>query len=183
MALRDIVKFSAWDIWDTPEDGKIYEVIEGELYVSPPPIVAHQWGSGNLFVLLFQYVDSHDTGRVFHAPIGVILGGHDGVQPDLVYVSSARLHIIKEKAIEGAPDLVVEILSPSTRGRDRGIKRKAYERAGVAHYWIMDPRVQTLEAMRLSASGYELVGVFGPNDVFQPELFPGLKIAVARLWA
>src|SRR5206468_6365214 len=101
MALQAAVKYSAWDIWDTPDDGKRYEVIDGELYVSPPPVVQHQRGSGRLFVRLAEYVDSHDAGEVFCAPIGVVLAEHDGLQPDIVYVSRARRRIIKKKAIEG----------------------------------------------------------------------------------
>ena len=182
MALRELTKFSAWDIWDTPEDGKRYEVIDGELYVSPPPVVAHQWGLTRLLLLLGQYVDSHDCGMVFVAPIGVVLGIENGLQPDLVYVSRQRQHIITEKAIEGAPDLVVEVLSPSTRARDKGIKRRVYQQAGIPHYWVLDPKTRTLEALKLGTRGYESLGVFRDDEEFAPELFPGLVIRPARLW-
>lgn len=183
MALPHKARYRADHIWDTPDDGNRYEVIAGELYVTPPPIWGHQRGLGKLYIRVGQHVYAHDLGEVVPAPVGVVLDDANGIQPDLVYVSRERLGIISQRGVEGAPDLVVEVLSPSTRSRDRGVKMQRYAAAGVPHYWIADPRTRTLEAYRLAGQGYELVGTYGPGDVFRPELFPGLAIPIDDLWA
>ncbi len=113
----------------------------------------------------------------------MVLDDENGVQPDLVYVSRERAGIIVERGVEGAPDLVVEILSPSTQARDRGVKMKRYAAAGVPHYWILVPRERALEAYVLGEQGYELTGVYGPGSTFRPELFPGLEVPVDELWS
>ena len=183
MALRSGVRFTADDIWDTPEDGKRYEVVDGELYVTPPPREPHQRASTNLVGYIWQYVHQRRLGTVYSAPFGVVLDEDNGVQPDIVYVSRERQGMIVERGIEGAPDLVVEVLSRSTEARDRGIKMKRYAAAGIPHYWIVDPRVRALEAYRLDAQGYALTGSYGPGSTFRPELFPGLEIPIDELWA
>jgi Uma2 family endonuclease len=182
MTLRHGARYRAEDIWNTPEDGKRYEVIDGALVVTPPPGWGHQRGLNRLNYLVCGYVIPRNLGEVVTAPIGVVLDDQNGVEPDLVYISRERLHIISERGVEGAPDLVVEVLSPSTRSRDRGSKMRRYEAAGVPHYWILDPRARTLEPYRLSDGVYRLTGTYGPGGVFHPELFPGLAIAIDDLW-
>jgi Uma2 family endonuclease len=183
MALPRKARYQASDIWDTPDDGHRYEVIDGELYVTPPPSWDHQRGLSKLHLRVGPFVYEHGLGEVVQAPIGVVLDEGTAVQPDLVYVSRERRAIIVERGIEGAPDLVVEVLSPSTRTRDRGAKMRRYADAGVPHYWILDPRARTLEAYRLGEQGYELTGTNGAGSVFRPELFPGLEIPIDELWA
>ncbi|MBM2811293.1 MAG: hypothetical protein HW416_2052 [Chloroflexi bacterium] len=182
MAARPAIRFKAEDIWDTPEDGNRYEVVDGNLYMTPPPIPEHQSGSGMLHVFVGHYVHAHSLGRVFSAPIGLVLDDENGLQPDLIYVSNAHLSIIGPKAIEGPPDLVVEVLSPSTRSRDYGIKMRRYAAGGVPNYWILDPLARTVEDYRLGERGYVLQGTYGPGRVFRPELFPVLEIPVDQLW-
>jgi Uma2 family endonuclease len=182
MALRHGVQFLATDIWDTPDDGNRYEVIDGELYVTPPPVWKHQDGLANLWFILATFIRAHDLGKIVPAPVGVVIDEHNGVQPDLVYVSHERLNIISERGVEGAPDLVVEVLSPSTRARDKGVKMRRYAAAGIPHYWQLDPRNDSLEAYRLGERGYEHDGRFGPGRVSRPELFPGLEIPIDDLW-
>jgi Uma2 family endonuclease len=182
MVARPHVRFLATDIWDTPDDGNRYEVIDGELYVTPPPVVAHQYPSGQLYGSIWSYLQTHPTGLLFSAPIGVILGINGGVQPDLVYVANEHRAIITDQGIEGAPDLVVEILSPSTQSRDRGIKFRGYAAAGVTHYWIVDPRQRTLETYRLGDEGYGQPTIYRDDAVFQPDLFPGLAIQIGSLF-
>jgi Uma2 family endonuclease len=177
------VRFKAEDIWDAPDDGKIYEVINGELYVSPAPSWWHQLAVGNLYAILWHFIRSHDLGKIVPAPLGVMLDPDDGVEPDLVYVARERMHIVNDRGIEGAPDLVVEVLSPSTRSRDQGIKLRRYAAAGVPHYWTLDPEARVLQAHRLGEQGYELIGTFGPATIFSPELFPGLEIPIDDLWS
>ena len=105
-----------------PNDHNRYEILEGELAVTPAPSTKHQTASGNLFILLAQHIKAHDLGKLFHAPIDLILASTSVLQPDLVFVSKDRQRIITEKAIEGVPDLVIEILSPSTSRTDRVTK-------------------------------------------------------------
>ncbi len=183
MAVRRDIRFKAEDIWDTPDDGRRYEVIDEVLYVTPPPAWGHQRGLHKLSFYVTSYVYEHDLGEVAQAPVGVVLDDGNGLQPDLVYVSRERLQIISQRGVEGAPDLVVEVLSPSTRSRDQGIKMRCYAAAGVPHYWLLDYRRRQLEAYRLGALGYELTGTYGPGDTFRPELFPGLRIPIDDLWA
>jgi Uma2 family endonuclease len=183
MVLRAHVRFHADDIWDTPEDGNRYEVIDGALYMTPPPNWGHQNASATLLGIIWPHVQHHGLGKIVTAPVGVVLDEENGVQPDLVFISRDRLHIISERGVEGAPDLVVEVLSPRTQSRDRGVKKKRYAAAGVPYYWIVVPRTRSIEEHRLAPSGYELVGTHGPGDIFRPEIFPGLEIPVDRLWS
>ena len=182
MVARPRAHFLATDIWDTPDDGNRYEVIDGELYVTPPPIREHQHSSGQLQGTLWRYLQDNPIGLIYAAPFGVIIDTLSGMQPDLVYVSNEHAAILTHDGIEGTPDLVVEILSPSTRSRDLGIKLRRYEAAGVPHYWILDPRARTLVVRDLGRDGYGEPVTYGSGEVFRPTLFPGLEIEVARLW-
>ena len=141
MALSQIT----WqDVQQLPDDGHRHEAIEGELYVTPAPSSLHQRVARRLLYALEEHLGH--LGEIFFAPIGVEFPGTgEGVQPDLVFVSGARRSLIVEEGILGAPDLVIEILSPTTEHRDRGIKRKLYERQGVEQYWIVDPEARAVE--------------------------------------
>lgn len=146
MALPEIT----WqDVPQTPDDGNRYEAIEGELYVTPPPRVRHQRVSLALTLPLRRILVEGGHGELLEAPVGVEFpDAGEGVQPDILFVSNARRGIIAEDWLRGAPDLVVEILSPSTAARDRGLKRRLYERQGVAEYWIVDPAAGAVAVWR-----------------------------------
>lgn len=148
------VKFTYEDYLLFPDDGKRHELIDGERYMTPAPSTKHQRISLNLAITIGTYVKQHKIGKVFDAPCDVILSDLDVVQPDLLFVSSARASIITEKNIQGAPDLVVEILSEGTRKTDEIIKRKLYEGHGIPEYWIVDPELETVKVYRMSAQGY-----------------------------
>jgi Uma2 family endonuclease len=182
MVQRAKVRFLATDIWETPDDGKRYEVIDGDLYVTPPPSWGHQVGVGGLYYLLAGHVRARELGYVVPAPVGVVLDEHNGIQPDIVFVSRGRSEIIQERGVFGSPDLVVEFLSPSTRSRDRTVKKRRYAAAGVPHYWMGDPRTRMLETHRLRGDVYQLTGTYGPGDIYRPELFPGLAIPIDEIW-
>jgi Uma2 family endonuclease len=182
MVVHPTIRFKATDIWDTPDDGKRYEVIDGGLYVTPPPNWGHQRAGSTLFGHLWSHVHLHGLGEIVTAPVGVVLDDENGLQPDLVYVSRDRLDIITERGIFGAPDLVVEVLSPRTQSRDRGVKMRRYAAAGVPHYWILDHRRRMLEAYELAEQGYELRGKYSGDEVFRPALFPDLEIPLGDLW-
>jgi Uma2 family endonuclease len=182
MAGRSKVRFKAGDIWDVPDDNLRYEVIDGDLFMTPAPSWKHQSSLMLLGNLIFNWVHPRGLGTIVPAPTGVVLDEENGVQPDLVYIAREHFNIISERGVEGSPDLVVEVLSPSTEVRDRGVKMRRYAAAGIAHYWLLDPRARALEAYALSENGYELAGIHGPGAIFRPALFPGLEIPVDTLW-
>lgn len=165
-----------------PDDGKRYEVLDGVLVVSPAPVPRHQGVNLRLAALLEQYARKNGLGRVYAAPIDVLLSRTTICQPDVVFVARAREHLITERAIEGAPDLLVEILSPSTARRDRGVKARLYARLGVAHYWIVDPRKRRLEAYARQGATFRRVLEAGETDVVSPPPFERLRIPLADLW-
>ena len=143
MALSQIT----WqDVQQLPDDGNRYEAIEGELYVTAAPSLRHQRISRELFLALHRLLGVRGHGELFFAPTGVEFPAtEEGVQPDLIFVSNERRGILTDPWIRGAPDLVVEILSPTTAGRDRGVKLKLYKRQGVEQYWIVDPEARAVE--------------------------------------
>jgi Uma2 family endonuclease len=171
------------DYWLAPNDGQRYEIIDGELYVSPSPFPIHQRVSRNLFRILDAHVTRRGLGEVFYAPIAVVLNKRSTVEPDLVFLASDHADFVQEKAIFGAPDLLVEVLSPSSGSQDRVIKKGLYERSGVAHYWIVDPRKQVLQAFRLDGGAYVLETEVTGRRTFRPSLFPGLTVRLADVWA
>ncbi len=139
-----------------PEDGKRYEAIDGVMYVTPAPARRHQWISGNLGRELRRLLQDPGQGWVYDAPIGVEFpDSEEGVQPDIIFVSRARAELLVDEGIRGAPDLVVEILSPSTSERDRTIKKKLYRRQGVMQYWIVDPENETVEVWDFAVDAAE----------------------------
>ena len=143
-----------------PDDGNRYEIIAGVLYMTPAPGTGHQSISARVVTFLVTHVEFAGLGRVFAAPVDVELAPDTVVQPDIVVVLSANLHRITPSRIIGAPDLVVEILSPGTAGYDRREKQDAYARAGVGEYWVVDPGAQTVELLTLNKGGYRSHGVF-----------------------
>ena len=169
------------DLDHTPDDGNRYEVIDGVLHVTPFPSYAHQHAQAELFAAIKRHIDAHDLGRVFAAGLKVVLDEPTGVGPDLVYVSAARMDDMRDDGYHGPPDLLVEILSSKPQ-LDRYVKLRKYASAGVTHYWIVDPAQRILSAYRLDGGAYRLVAEPGRDEVFEPELFPGLRIPLALLW-
>ncbi len=160
-----------------PNDRNRYEILEGELSVKPAPSTRHQSASANLFKLLTRHVDDRNLGKLFYAPIDLILDPTSVLQPDLLFVSSARQRIITEKAIEGTPDLVIEILSPATSRTDRITKAQIYARHNVPAYWIVDPEQKAVEIYLLEVDGYRLAATLqGETPMFAPP-FKELKIS------
>ena len=128
-----------------PDDGKRHELIDGEHYVTPSPNLRHQTIAGRLYLTIGTWLRAHPSGRVFFAPLDVIFSRFDVVEPDLLYVSNERApELLSGDYVTGAPDLVIEIGSPSTRHRDETIKRRLYERSNVTEYWIVDPDIDVI---------------------------------------
>jgi Uma2 family endonuclease len=164
-----------------PSDGKRYELLEGDLHVTPAPSPLHQRVSKRLQRMLEAYFEAKGQGEVFDAPIDVILTNQDVVQPDLVLVTNAGQ--ISKRGIEGPPLLLVEVLSPSTREYDRTAKATRYAALGVVHYWIVDPDAQQLECYRSTGVTFELVvQAQGPAVLTHPD-WPDFPLPLAELWA
>ena len=178
------VKFTYEDYLLFPDDGKRHELIEGEHFVTPAPTTKHQRTSSNLHGLLFAHLQQTKAGRVFSAPTDVVLSDLDVVQPDLLFVSATRASMITEKHIRGAPDLVVEILSETSRKTDEIIKRKLYERHGVREYWIVDPELETVKVYRMTDKGFARAAELSreAGDALATPLLAGLAIPLALIF-
>lgn len=145
------------DLLDLPDDGKRYELIDGELFVNPSPITRHQRIARILLVRLDNYFTTYGGGEVFGTPFDVVFSDDIVVQPDLMVIQSERASIIGPKNIQGAPNLCIEVLSDSTRRRDEIDKRKLYERGGVDEYWIVDPELELVKIYRRAGAAFERV--------------------------
>ena len=167
-----------------PEDGQRHEILGGEHYVTPAPTTWHQRTLSALHLLVGVFVRQHRLGLVLLAPVDVLFSQEDVAQPDLVFVSNERAGIVTKPNIQGAPDLVVEVLSPSTRRRDEGIKSSLYEHFGVREYWRVDPESRKVSVFRHNGSGFdpavELSAEAG--DVLTTPLLPGLEIQVSEIF-
>ncbi|MGQ9627183.1 MAG: Uma2 family endonuclease [Anaerolineae bacterium] len=159
-----------------------YELIDGRLLMVPAPRPYHQEILLNLSRRLADFVETRNWGHIFIAPCDVVLSEVDVVQPDILLISAGRAGIITEKNIQGAPDLVVEIISPSREHWDRIIKRQLYARYSIPEYWLVDPERKTVEVMRLGEEGYEMVETYGAEDVLRSPTLEGLEIKFAEIF-
>lgn len=129
-----------------PSEGSTrYEVIAGQLYMTPGPAPRHQRVVMRLIELLNPFVRAHGLGELLPGPVDVIFAEGDYLEPDLIFLGRGRDDIVTDRGIEGPPDLVVEIVSPSTADRDRGVKRERYRLYGVPEYWVVDPEQDTID--------------------------------------
>ena len=180
------VKLTYDDFLLFPDDGKRHELIDGEHYVTPSPNVKHQRVSMNLVRAMLSYLDAHRVGEIFAAPLDIVLSPHDVVEPDLFYVSHERAaRVLTPANARGAPELVIEIASKSTRKRDETIKRRLYEREGVSEYWVVDPELDAIRVYRRKGDRFgralELTSERG--DLLTTPLLPELEIALIRIFA
>jgi Uma2 family endonuclease len=171
------------DYCELPNDRNRYEILDGELSVTPAPRTKHQSISGHLYRILANHIVANQLGDIYAAPTDVILATTTVVQPDLIVIGNDRRGIVTERAIEGAPTLAVEILSPTTERTDREIKAQLYAKYVVPHYWLIDPDQPTIEAYELAGDQYKLAVKAQNAEMFTPSLFPGVSIQLADLWA
>ena len=175
------VKFTYRDYLLLPEQDR-RELIDGELYVVPAPSFNHQDVSANLGMILREFVKSKGIGVVLWAPFDVVLSDENVVQPDILYVSNENREIITEANVSGPPDLVVEVLSPSTADRDKELKLRLYSRFGVREYWIVDPVSKSVQVLALGDEGRNAVLTYHSGSVSSAVL-PDLSIEVADIFA
>jgi Uma2 family endonuclease len=180
--MRITTKFTYEDLQHIPPDRNRYEIVEGELFVTPAPKTLHQRIVSNLHGQLWQHIRKHRLGELFVAPYDVVLAESTVLEPDILFVNRSRLHLIGEKNLPGPPDLVVEVLSESSQRLDREIKPKQYALYGVPEFWRIDPEGKTVEVFRLAEGAYELVASLGFGDTLISSLFPGLSLPVSSLW-
>ena len=166
-----------------PTDGWQYEVIHGRLIMVPAPRPTHQQIVIRLGTAIFNFLRQNPLGEVFPAPIDVLAPNKaEPVQPDLVFVAAERMDIVTQRAIEGAPDLTVEVLSPFNWLDDRRTKFALYAEMGVREYWIVDPDERTVEVFSLQEGRYALIQRFGPDEMLCSDLLPSFEMAVADIF-
>ena len=180
--MRISTKFTYEDLKLIPTDRNRYEIVDGELFVSPAPRTLHQRIVANLLTALHQHVRQHRLGEVFVAPVDVVFAKGTVLEPDVLFISTSRLHYIGEDNLSGPPDLAVEVISESTKRLDREVKLKQYALYGVSEYWLVDPEGNSVDVFRLKEEEYELAERLGFRDSLTSPLFPGLKLSVVSLW-
>lgn len=164
-----------------PDNGKRYEIVEGNLFVTPAPRRLHQRIVTRLTRFLAGFVEDHKLGEVYVSPFDVVFSPFDVVEPDLVYISNARQSVLTEVNAQGAPDLVVEVLSETTEKTDRTIKLKLYGKFGVEEYWIIDPTGPAADIYRFGPEGLDLAAQLTAEDALTSPLFPGFSLPLSRL--
>jgi len=179
------VKLNYDDFVLFPDDGQRHELIDGEHCVTPSPNLKHQQISLNLIVVIGAWLEDHPAGRLFHAPFDVVFSDFDVVEPDILFLSHERAaEVLTSANVRGAPELVIEIGSPSTRKRDETIKRHLYERAGVSEYWVVDPELDVIRVYRRETERFgrpsELSAEAG--DVLTTPLLPGIELPLTRIF-
>ena len=170
------------DLFSLPDDGRRYEIIEGELYEMPSPTSAHGVTIRNLMFLLGPVIEVL-RGWLLTAPLDIFLPGADPVQPDIVVLLPESNASLVARGVEGPPDLLVEVLSPSNRGRDLLTKRALYARAGVREYWIADPMSRTVEILTLDRDAFHTAQVASGEDVVISPLLGGMAFPLPAIFA
>ena len=165
-----------------PDDGRRYELYDGEVIVVPAPVPRHQVVALRIGRLLLDYAESLG-GLTLISPVDIVLTEHDVVQPDVVFFRRERRPLVKMwEAARVPPDLAVEVLSRSTERRDRGRKMELLARSGVPEYWIVDPAGNSLEIYQLQTGTYVMTTICGENDRVDSATLPGLSLEGKRLF-
>ena len=180
-------RLTAAEFLQIPDDGKRHELIDGVHYVTPSPKLSHQELVGRLHLAIGHFLSSRrHLGRLFLARLDVVMSDYDVVEPDLLFVSGDQLDILTEANVQGAPALVIEVLSPSTRRRDEGIKRKLFDEKGVREYWLVDPKGRRVSVCRRDVNGsLPIVANLeaASGDSLTTPLLPEFELAMIELFA
>lgn len=181
-AVNKNIKFTYADYVLYPSNGKKLQLVGGEFFMTPAPKTYHQDVSRNLEFILQNFVVKYNLGKIYYAPTDVFLSDEDVVQPDILFISKQRRHIIKKAYIKGAPDLVVEILSETTKKLDLHVKRTLYAKYGVKEYWIVDPDKKKVEILHLGKRGYERGEIYKRGETLTSSVLTGLRISVSDIF-
>ena len=182
MLSKKAVQVTRYDYQQMPEGPPYFQVIEGDLVMSPSPNTQHQKIAGRIFFEFSALLQRKPLGEVFIAPLDVYLTEVNVYPPDVIFVSDQRRSIITEHGIEGAPDLVVEILSPGTARYDKGSKRKVYARTGVQELWLVNPELRLVEVYELTRDAERPAATPGENATLSSPLLPGLRIKLSEIF-
>ncbi len=174
-------KLTYADYLKTSDDER-YELLNGELVMPPAPLLHHQYVQIKLSTKLDAFVEKRNLGVVYPTPTDVVLSDTDVVQPDILFVSNERSHILTRENVRGAPDLVVEILSPATAERDRTVKLDLYAQHGVKEYWIVDPDVGTVTVLLQRGSGFDVISVYGEGETLRSQTLAGFSVALQEIF-
>jgi Uma2 family endonuclease len=183
MSITSTIKMTARQFLELGEDpaGVRLELVNGEVAVSPSPIPDHSYIETMLKILLGQHILAHDLGRLY-GDVDTLFGPHDVRRPDIIFFAKSRLHLVGKKAMEGPPDLCIEILSPSSATIDKVDKYEQYQSAGVVHYWIIDPEHRTAQAYQLTAGQYTSAAQGRDQDTVHFPPFIDLALPLAQIW-
>jgi Uma2 family endonuclease len=185
MATTVFRKLSYDEFQELPRhDSRIVELIDGEVFMTPSPNTAHQRAVRRLVVALSDYVEKNDLGEVFVAPYDVVFSKWTALEPDLLFIRKDRRSIITEANVQGAPDLVIEILSPGNKAHDRKTKRDAYEKAGIPELWYFDPEEKSAEILNRGPDGrYAITAKLSGYDAIVTKILPGLSLTLDEVFA
>lgn len=170
------------DYLELPDDGNRYEIIEGELIMSPAPYTIHQEVSLNIVVELANFIRKKKIGKIYYAPTDIILSDINIVQPDILFISKENLQIITEKNIKGVPDLIIEIISPSTGYHDLRGKKDIYEKFGVKEYWLVDPQKRWVELYLNIEQKFELQKRLKEKGILKSLVLKGFEIGLETIF-
>ena len=184
--MTSVISKLTYDEFQTlPRDGsKRFELIEGEVFMTPSPNTKHQRAVAKLLRLLADYVEKQDLGEVFIAPYDVVFSNWTALEPDLLFIRKDRASIVTDANVQGAPDLVIEILSPRNKAYDRETKMRAYEKAGVPEIWYFDPEEDKAEILNLKADGrYVVTAKLSGDATIVSKTLPGLSLTMREVFA
>jgi Uma2 family endonuclease len=169
------------DLERMPDDGRRYELYDGEVVVVPTPLPFHQVVVLRIAMTLDAHAERHG-GMVFVAPLDIVFSEYDVLQPDVLFFQASRVHLVDlHKVTRSAPDIAIEVLSPSTRKRDRGRKMETYAAYGVKEYWLVDPSARSIERFELEGRGYHRTQDASAADVLRSSVLPQLQVRVESL--
>ncbi len=174
-------KLTFADYLETSDDER-YELLNGELIETPSPKEIHQSVAGNLYLVLAKFIRERRLGKVYFSPFDVVLSDTNVVQPDILFISNERADIITPDNVQGAPDLVVEVLSPATAERDRTVKLDLYARHGVKEYWMVDPDAKTVTVLLRGEGGLGVVGIYGEGETLRSPTLTGFSFALEEIF-
>jgi len=164
------------------DDDNRYEIIEGELVLTPSPTIIHQHIAAKIETVIRNFVEQSNLGMVVGAPLDVVLDKNVVLQPDVLFVSRERYHIITAACLKGGPDLVVEVISSSSGVRDRIKKSRIYRHYGVKEYWLVDPGAGTVEVLSEGDRGWYLAGAYDEEEILTSSLLPGLQVKLKEIF-
>ena len=183
MGVEVIPKITFEEFRQFPIDGKRYELVRGEVHVTPAPNTRHQFILRRLVASLERHMARNPVGEFAFAPLDVRLASDIVFQPDLIFVSAARTEILGDDFVSGPPDIVVEILSPSTSAHDRAVKIPLYAQAGVPEIWIIDAQAKTVEILKLQGKKYFVDSILAGDQILTSSQLPDWKLPLGELFA